>query len=192
MKKTTGFTISLGLHGIALLIGGAMLIKPVQYAVDQGSGGIEINLVAAPAEPAPVPPVPVIEDIVQKAEIPVEKPVEVVNKEERSQTKGKDAVTVQSVGGALTEAKPDYLSNPAPPYPLEARRNKWEGIVVLKVAIDKEGRPLRVELEQSSGHKILDDSAVKTVKKWSFLPAKLGTMPVEATVHVPVRFTLER
>ena len=60
-----------------------------------------------------------------------------------------------------------------------------------KVFIDKEGAPSNLQIEKSSGHSLLDDVALKAVKKWKFHPAQLGTISVESSVLVPVRFSLE-
>ena len=47
-----------------------------------------------------------------------------------------------------------------------------------------------VTVEQSSGHEILDESAVEAVRKWRFIPAKRGETPVASSVIVPIVFTL--
>jgi protein TonB len=84
----------------------------------------------------------------------------------------------------------DYLQNPAPAYPTISRRLGEEGRVVLRVYVDPEGLPARVELRTSSGHPRLDDVALETVRKWKFAPAKQGAQPVAAWVLVPISFSL--
>lgn len=96
-----------------------------------------------------------------------------------------------SGSGALTAAQPQYLSNPAPAYPLEARRNGWEGSVLFNVRVSAAGDPLEIEIEKSSGHALLDDVAKKTLKTWRFYPARLGNIAVESAVRIPIRFQLE-
>lgn len=93
--------------------------------------------------------------------------------------------------GALSEVNPDYLRNPAPAYPHRARQKGWEGLVLLKVLVNTSGHPVDIAVEKTSGHSILDDAAVKSVKGWKFFPARLGNVAVESTVEVPVRFQLE-
>ncbi|MCA1907137.1 MAG: energy transducer TonB, partial [Magnetospirillum sp.] len=56
------------------------------------------------------------------------------------------------------------LDNPRPPYPTLARRRGWEGLVVLLVWVNELGLAQSVALHQSSGHDILDQSALNTVK----------------------------
>lgn len=84
-----------------------------------------------------------------------------------------------------------YLRNPAPVYPATARRNGDEGTVMLKVLVNAEGAPVRVELDQSSGSGPLDGAALAAVKGWRFVPARRGTQNIEGWVRVPVVFRLE-
>jgi periplasmic protein TonB len=94
-------------------------------------------------------------------------------------------------GGEL--ARPNYATNPKPPYPLMARRMGVEGMVVLRVFVREDGRVGEVAVSQSSGFKLLDQSALKTVRdRWRFLPARLDGEPVESWVEVPIRFVLKQ
>ena len=63
----------------------------------------------------------------------------------------------------------------SPDYPLQAVTNDWSGTVVLRVLVGKNCRPYSVEVTQSSGHKILDDTAKECVVKWKFRPNQIGT-----------------
>jgi protein TonB len=45
-------------------------------------------------------------------------------------------------------------------------------------------------VDRSSGHDMLDESAIEAVKKWRFIPAKRGETPVASSVIVPIIFTL--
>lgn len=84
----------------------------------------------------------------------------------------------------------DYLHNPAPEYPEIAMDRGWEGKVLMKVHVKPDGKPDEVSVIKSSGQKILDDAAVKTVNKWSFVPAMRGTTPIAGWVTVPITFNL--
>jgi protein TonB len=84
-----------------------------------------------------------------------------------------------------------YLSNPAPAYPPAARRAGRQGTVTLRVLVKRDGLPLKVEVEKSSGSSLLDDAARDTVWGWRFAPARQGGDPIESWVHVPVVFRLE-
>jgi len=84
-----------------------------------------------------------------------------------------------------------YLRNPAPVYPAVARRSGDQGTVMLKVLVNPQGAPVRVELEQSSGSKPLDSAALDAVKGWRFVPARRGERNIEDWVRVPIVFRLE-
>ena len=83
-----------------------------------------------------------------------------------------------------------YRSNPAPEYPALAQDRGLQGQVVLKVHVLASGKPDNVAVDKSSGHKILDDAAVKAVLAWSFDPAKRGQTPIDGWVKVPLNFKL--
>ena len=203
--KSIGFTASFLLHGALIFAGGFVFSNPAEYAVEAGSGGMEVSLIAAPSEPVAIGTVAQkLPETVQEEAITEEQvlPKETTEKERpaadspykgdgSSSIPGKDKTTFYSAGGAIAEAKPGYLKNPAPPYPWEARQKGWQGVVVLKVFIDKAGHPTRIEKEKSSGFDVLDEAALKTVGSWRFHPAQIGTLPVESSVRVPIRFELE-
>jgi protein TonB len=92
----------------------------------------------------------------------------------------------------FTEAnfRANYAHNPKPDYPAVARSRGWQGKVLLRVKVSAEGLSDDVSVEQSSGHDILDESAVEAVKKWRFIPAKRGDTPVSSSVIVPIDFKL--
>ena len=63
--------------------------------------------------------------------------------------------------------------------------------VVLRVLVTAEGVAGDVEVRASSGSARLDESALRTVKGWKFIPARRGPAPVQSWVLVPVIFKLE-
>lgn len=83
-----------------------------------------------------------------------------------------------------------YLNNPAPAYPLQARRRREQGEVRLQVTVGADGLPGRILLVRSSGSEGLDRAAREAVAGWRFVPARRGERNVEATVMVPVVFKL--
>lgn len=92
---------------------------------------------------------------------------------------------------AIEEAQPEYSKNPPISYPDRARRKGYEGTVLLEVLVNRNGNVDDLRILASSGYAILDSSAVKSVKTWSFKPAKKGKNTVAMWVQVPVRFKLE-
>ena len=85
-----------------------------------------------------------------------------------------------------------YLDNPAPRYPASARRALEEGRVLLRVLVSADGRPLRVDVATSSGSDALDAAAIDAVRRWRFVPARRGDVAVDASVQVPIVFSLRR
>jgi protein TonB len=83
-----------------------------------------------------------------------------------------------------------YLNNPVPPYPAAAKKLKLQGTAVVRVLVSPEGQPKNVALEKTSGVWILDETAVETVKRWSFVPARRGSNRIAAWVDVPIKFRL--
>ena len=84
----------------------------------------------------------------------------------------------------------DFLHNPAPAYPYFSRQRQQQGTVLLRVKVSIEGKAEAIELNKSSGFKLLDESAQNTVKTWRFVPAKRGNNAVSAWVIVPIIFEL--
>lgn len=93
-------------------------------------------------------------------------------------------------GGGLIKATPRYESNPLPNYPRLARQNRWEGTVRLRARVTASGSVEGVSLERSSGHAVLDRSALDGVQRWRFIPATRNGAPVACEVSIPVAFRL--
>lgn len=87
-------------------------------------------------------------------------------------------------------ASAGYLRNPAPEYPALAQRRGWEGRVLLRVHVRADGRPGEIQVQASSGRDLLDQAALKTVQKWTFVPAKQGDVSLAGWVSVPIDFKL--
>lgn len=93
--------------------------------------------------------------------------------------------------GEILFAKPRYAENPKPLYPQEARKRGYQGEVVLRVEVLSNGRVGQVEVKKSSGYKLLDQSALTTVKQWRFIPAKKGDNTIPLWVNIPIKFQLQ-
>ncbi len=106
---------------------------------------------------------------------------------------GPGTISDSGVAGAreLTEAIPNYSSNPLPEYPFLARQRHWQGVVWLRVDVSMEGMVEDLRVEQSCGHTILDRAASRTVRQWRFTPARRAGQPTASQVRIPVRFQLE-
>lgn len=196
------FLISFGLHA-ALLFGTAgIFVQPPQYDVEAGSGGVEVSLIAAPARmDGTQTGFPVSKTKAQEEEPIVETTEEAVPPPQQpkaagptgdgsSSVPGQDPTTFYLPGGASGTG--GRLKNPAPAYPYPAIRQGQQGLVVLEVLVDKGGRPTSVEIHQSSGFPLLDQSALWTVRRWKFDPAHVGPIPTNARIRVPIRFMLDK
>jgi len=107
-------------------------------------------------------------------------------------------VSVPSGVGHLPEAageslpvRPRYLDTPSPVYPAEARSLGYEGTTLLTVEVLSSGRVGQVLVKKSSGHAVLDRSALRAVRSWRFEPARIRRIPKTMTVDIPIRFSLE-
>lgn len=115
----------------------------------------------------------------------------VTSRSKFSRDTGKDAVTEQAVGGAIVDEEPDYLSNPPPVYPEDARSAGQQGVVTLDVIVGTDGRPETIKIITSSGYYLLDDSAKSAVQHYKFRPATMGGIKCRSHVKVPICFRLD-
>ncbi|MBK8816041.1 MAG: energy transducer TonB [Methylococcaceae bacterium] len=103
-----------------------------------------------------------------------------------------DSKAKHSESGKVTQARAfaAYLNNPKPHYPGIARSRNWEGLVLLRVYVTPDGRCGNINVARSSGHDVLDESAVEAVRSWRFVPGKRGDTPIASWVTVPIEFNL--
>jgi protein TonB len=70
-------------------------------------------------------------------------------------------------GGDLSAKMVSFV---APSYPLESRRKREEGTVVLSLLLSAEGRVADISVSSSSGFARLDNAALEAVRKWRWSP----------------------
>jgi len=75
-------------------------------------------------------------------------------------------------------------------YPLSAQLNRVEGQVLIAVFVTKQGKPEEVRLIESSGHKDLDEAALKFARNVVFEPAELDGKPVSSWTRLLLRYKL--
>lgn len=138
---------------------------------------------AAPADPQ-VPPEPREEAVRER---PKAAPLPAVREEAAAPSAPADAED----NPVVVEARPLYRRNPPPPYPDKARHRRLEGTVILEVRVSSEGRVDDLRIKESSGHRILDQAAMSSVRKWVFEPGRRNGLRIAMTVLVPVRFALQ-
>jgi protein TonB len=84
----------------------------------------------------------------------------------------------------------DYLRPPSPRYPVAAKRARVQGVVLLRVLIDREGRPCEVRVHRSSGSEQLDAAARESVLQALFKPYRENGESRSAQVIIPIEFSL--
>lgn len=186
-------TVSVLLH-LAFFISTGVSFDAAKFSVDAGLSSLEIHMMASPAK-AEVVEVTLADNtdsdfIVEKKK---KKKLETPAVQKVNVADGKSAETVQTEkGGALTDAKPEYLKNPAPVYPAAAKNKGHQGLVQILVDVNSDGSVKQVALKKSSGFLLLDDAAIRAVKNWQFMPASRNGAQIDSQVEVPIRFQLAK
>lgn len=83
----------------------------------------------------------------------------------------------------VDRAVPELIYGTAPVYPKLAQHYEWEGTIVVDLFIDSEGDVASVSVVQSTGHALLDNAYVTSVKKEKFKPKVRHGKPVEGIVR---------
>ena len=104
-----------------------------------------------------------IEPVKQKV---VQKPVVKPQPKVQTQNIAKNSAQQKMKGGKplVSSSSIKFIKNPAPKRPRIAHRNKWTGNSVVMVEIDQRGNPVKVVLERSSGHDVLDKAALEAAR----------------------------
>jgi periplasmic protein TonB len=85
----------------------------------------------------------------------------------------------------------DYMRPPSPRYPPSAKRAHVQGVVFLRVLIDRDGRPRDVTVHRSSGSEQLDAAARESVFQALFKPHRENGETRSAQVIIPIEFSLK-
>ncbi len=94
---------------------------------------------------------------------------------------------VFKVGGGVSAPRAVYT--PDPDYSEEARKAKYQGVVVLWLIVGPDGRPRDMHVTRSLGMG-LDQKAMEAVRQWKFEPAMMQGKPVAVQISVEVNFRL--
>ena len=87
------------------------------------------------------------------------------------------------------EGLPKLVRSVPPDYPDIALKSGIEGLVRVKILVDREGKPGAVSVVHSSAD-VLNDAAVAAAWKFRFTPGYSNSGPVPVSVEVPFRFRL--
>lgn len=88
------------------------------------------------------------------------------------------------------EKEPQFVNQVKPVYPEIARKAGIEGRVVLRVLIDKDGKPMKAQILKNPGSDIFDEAAIASVMQSSYSPAIQNGKPVKCWLTVPIKFAL--
>lgn len=201
-KRIAGTSLAISLHLVVL----AVLLVPTRWSPPETVAPIQVVVPYLvpdkPIQPMPPPPDPLPvrppsrhtpATTPQQAQTPVTDPAPVLDM-------GSEAALPSDVGEPVESFDPGipqlttlaYDVHPAPRYPRQALRAGDAGKVTLRVLVDENGQPKQVQIERSSGHRLLDRAARDQVlAKWRFHPA---TAPdgrrIAAWALVPIEFNL--
>ena len=202
----TAIGLSALLHGIALY-GRGRIHTPPKPILERGRTVVRLSLVPSIARQAAAPE-PLIEKpleqvieevVVEAAPVPVEKRVEqppgpppepepehVAETPEKA-SEEQDASLIEEKG-VIAEAHPFKAVNPT--YPRISRRRGEEGTVSLSIEVLKSGKAGKVSVVRSSGHKRLDESALRAAKKTEFVPATQFGKKIDSIMTFSYTFLL--
>jgi TonB family protein len=82
---------------------------------------------------------------------------------------------------------PVALNSVTAEFPKQARKEKDEGVVVIRVPVTETGLPTNATVEWHAGHGF-DENALKAVANYRFKPATLHGVPVPMEIVVEVNF----
>ncbi len=139
---------------------------------------IEATLRPPPPTPLPPPPPLTLPEQPKTSTTPPKPPPP------RPEQREKPAVSAKTWTQAIRQHL-KKLDDSGQFYPEEAIARGLEGEVLVLIIIDESGQVTAARVEQGSGHRILDDAALRAVRSLRSLPADA---PREALL--PVRFRL--
>lgn len=91
------------------------------------------------------------------------------------------------IGGGIKP--PTRIVNVNPVYPADAKEARIQGVVIIQVLLDEEGKVEQAKVVRSIPQ--LDQAAVDAVKQWAFTPTLLNGVPKKVIMTVTVNFTLQ-
>jgi TonB family protein len=75
-----------------------------------------------------------------------------------------------------------------PAYPATAQAHGIEGTVLVDVVVDRTG--VVKDLSARTGHPLLAESALETIRQWRYRPTTINGVPVEVQTEIEVTFTM--
>lgn len=201
---------SLLLHAIVVIL--LLRLPPLGSEPDRGgrAGDNVVVITLAPLDTGTenrisIPPDPASVDRIEAIEDAAPSPVS------RKAASGSDAPQIASRSNAPTETSPAGTGVQAPTgadiriyqrallihiehyrgYPLDEHRQRIEGVVMIRFAMDRHGNVLDVWVDRSSGVAALDAEALATVRRAQPLPMIPASLPDRLSIVLPVSFSVQ-
>lgn len=95
----------------------------------------------------------------------------------------------ETQGLVKPESAPEPLKRINPKYPGEAKKDRLEGTVWIKIEIDETGKPTKASVLKSDAA-VFDQPAIDAAMQWMFKPAMAKGKAVASIVTIPFRFAL--
>lgn len=97
------------------------------------------------------------------------------------------APAIESAGDLSSK----MISATPPRYPVESRRKREQGTVLLLVLLDANGSVANISISKSSGYDRLDQAALTAVRRWRWSPTIRGGNPVMVKGIIEIPFVLQ-
>ena len=78
-----------------------------------------------------------------------------------------------------------------PTYPKRALKMRQEGTVWLRVLISETGARQDIKMHKPSQYALLNQAAIKAVKKWTFAPNIVNGSATKSWVEIPIEFKIQ-
>lgn len=197
--RISGVSGSFALHAAALVL----LALPVALPDWKPEPDVITITLPEPVAELPVsavPPEPVPPTIVRRRErvVPIprsvtrEASVMAIPVTTPASEPADSAEAISAVPAIAANASLAYETVIEPTYPVESRRRGEQGTVLLRVRVGRDGLPIEIDVERSSGYRQLDRAAREAVLRWRFRPVQINGVNVEARGLVPIRFDVKQ
>lgn len=144
---------------------------------------LRVSQRAAPIKSKPEP----------KPELKLEPTTKASSVKQMQAVSGSTESTKNASPAPLKVSRLQYMgAPPRPAYPSRALKGRQQGLVVVRVVIDRSGNVSNAAVWQSSGSDALDQSALHAVQTTRFKPYQDRGVAQEATADIPFNFVLKR
>ena len=133
-----------------------------------------------------------------KEDVPVSQPPVSQPKVDKPKEQPLAAVTEKSPAPVIEQPPPDFVpvskepvvvKRTEPKYPELAQKLGLEGRVIVRIWVDKDGKPKQVVILKSD-NEVFNQAALEAARQFVFTPGYVSTGPVATWVAVPFKFKL--